>query len=66
MRQRSRCSAYRYRQSRVPQTRLANGAHNVDVIGGVTALGVEVEVRADGTGGQAEGAALLELFTSWR
>ncbi len=57
MRQRSRCSAEKI-VSRGSQTRLANGAHNVDVIGGVTALGVEVEVRADGTGGQAEGAAL--------
>ena len=44
----------------VPQARLADGAHNVDIIGGVTALGVEVEVRADSTGGQAQGAALLQ------
>ena len=46
----------------VPQAGLADGAHNVDVIGGVTALGVVVEVRADGAGGQAEGAALLEAI----
>ena len=44
----------------VPQASLADGAHNVDVIAGVTALGVEVEVRADRAGGQAQGATLLE------
>ena len=44
----------------VPQARLADGAHNIDVIAGVTALGVEIEVRADGSGGQAQGAALLQ------
>ena len=44
----------------VPHAGLADGAHNVDVIAGVTALGVEVKVRTDGSGGQAQGAALLQ------
>ena len=44
----------------VPHAGLADGAHNVDVIAGVTALGVEIEVRTDGSGGQAQGAALLQ------
>ena len=46
----------------VPQARLADGAHDVDIIGGVTTLGVEVEVRADGAGRQAQGATLLEAI----
>ena len=37
----------------VPHASLTDGAHNVDVIAGVTALGVEVEVRTDRSGGQA-------------
>ncbi len=44
----------------VPHAGLADGAHNVDIIAGVTALGVEIEVRTDGSGGQAQGAALLQ------
>lgn len=44
----------------VPHASLTDGAHNVDVIAGVTALGVEVEVRTDGSGGQAQDAALLQ------
>ena len=35
----------------VPHAGLADGAHNVDVIAGITALRVEVEVRTDGSGG---------------
>ena len=46
----------------VPQASLADGAHNIDVIGGVTALGVVVEVRADESGGQAQSAALLQAI----
>ena len=45
---------------KVPHASLADGAHNVDVIAGVTALGVEIEVRTDGSGGQAQDATLLQ------
>ena len=37
----------------VPHASLADSAHNVEVIAGITALSVEVEVRTDRSGGQA-------------
>ena len=44
----------------IPQASLADGAHNIDVIASVTTLSVDIEVRANGAGGKAQSATLLE------